>query len=507
MELQRSDTTLLAGRKEWIGLSVLALPALLVSMDMTVMYLALPTISVALHPTSAQLMWITDIYNFLEAGLLITMGTLGDRIGRRRLLLSGAVAFALASALSAFSSSAVLLIAARGILGMAGATLLPSSLSLIRNMFHNDRQRTFAMGVWTTCFSCGTMLGPLVGGFMLSHFWWGSVFLMGVPVMGLLITIGPSFLPEFREPVTGKFDLSSAGLSIVATLAIIYGIKQIAAQGIDWLPVVSIVAGLAVGTVFIKRQQVLAHPLIDLALFRIKAFTPALLSLLLVCFGWGGIFLFIAQHLQLMLDMSPLQAGLWTIPSAGGGVIGSMLAPQLLRVARRGYVMAAGMVILAIGLGMFSLAGGPSGFPFFIIATMLISGGCGITVTLGSDLLISTAPPGRAGAAAGLSETGTTFGLALGVAILGCIGTAFYHAHMADTLSAGLAPDAATAARSTLGEALAIARQMPGATGAGLLHTARMAFADAFAVTAGIAAALLVLSAIIIAFLLRKPSN
>jgi DHA2 family multidrug resistance protein-like MFS transporter len=248
----------------------------------------------------------------------------------------------------------------------------------------------------------------------------------------------------------------------------------------------------------------LAHPLIDLALFRIKAFTPALVSLLLVCFGWGGIFLYVAQHLQLMLGMSPLQAGLWTIPSAGGGIMGSMLAPQLLRIARRGYVMATGMVILAIGLGTFSITGGISGFPFFIIATMLISGGCSITVTLGSDMVISTVPPGRAGAAAGLSETSTTFGLALGVAILGCVGTAFYRGQMAHTLPSGMAPDAAAAASSTLGGALAIARELPGETGIGLLHIARSAFADAFGMTAGITASLLALSAIFIGFLLRN---
>jgi DHA2 family multidrug resistance protein-like MFS transporter len=497
----------LAGRREWIGLAILALPAFLVSMDTSVMYLAIPTISSALHPGSAQLLWITDIYTFLEAGLLITMGTLGDRIGRRRLLLIGAVAFAAASAFAAFSTSAGMLVAARGILGITGATLLPCTLSLLRNMFRNDRQRTFAIGIWTTCFSFGTMLGPLIGGFLLTHFWWGSVFLMGVPVMGLLILLAPVFLPEFREPVTHPFDLFSALLSIVSVLAVIYGIKRVADQGIGTLPVLSIGVGLLVGIAFIRRQRSHANPLVDLSLFRIPAFTASLTALFFVLFAWAGTFIFVAQYLQLMLGLSPLQAGWWTIPSAAGGVIGCLLAPQLLRIARRGFVMAAGMIIVGAGLGIFSQPGGSVGFPFFILATMFLSGGCGMTVTLGADMVIGAVPSQRAGLAAGLYETSTTFGQAFGVAILGSIGTAFYHRYMAHGLPAGIAPDVAVTARNTLGGALAIARQLPGQTGTELLNIARTSFAAAFRATAGIAAVFLSLIAVGVAYFLRNTGR
>ncbi|HEX2032828.1 MAG TPA: MFS transporter, partial [Chloroflexota bacterium] len=260
-----------ATSREWIGLAVIALPCLLYSMDLTVLHLAVPHLSAALRPSSAQLLWIVDIYGFLLAGLLITMGTLGDRIGRRRLLLTGAAAFGAASVLAAFATSAEMLIATRAVLGVAGATLAPSTLSLIHNMFLAARERTFAIGVWSASFSAGAAIGPLVGGLLLEHFWWGSVFLLGVPVMVLLLVLGPLLLPEFRDPAAGRLDLLSAALSLGAVLAVIFGLKQLAEDGPGWLPALAIVAGLAVGAIFVRRQRTLAHPLIDLRLFSAPA--------------------------------------------------------------------------------------------------------------------------------------------------------------------------------------------------------------------------------------------
>src|SRR5688572_30827969 len=242
---RRAAPSTKAGRREWIGLAVIALPCLLYSMDLTVLHMAVPQLSTDLEPTSAQLLWIIDIYGFLVAGSLITMGTLGDRIGRRRLLLTGAAAFGVASLLAAFSTSANMLIATRAILGVAGATVAPSTLSLIRNMFLDPRQRTVAISVWITSFSIGGAIGPLIGGILLQSFWWGSVFLISVPVMVLLLIVGPRLLPEYRDPSPGKPDPVSAGMSLAAVLLVIFGLKQIAQDGISPWPVATIVAGVA----------------------------------------------------------------------------------------------------------------------------------------------------------------------------------------------------------------------------------------------------------------------
>lgn len=263
-----STTPPRAGRREWIGLAVIALPCLLYSMDLTVLNLAVPSLSADLRPSSTQLLWIVDIYGFLVAGSLITMGTLGDRIGRRRLLMIGAVAFGIASVLAAFSTSAKMLIVTRAVLGLAGATLAPSTMSLIRNMFLDPQQRSFAIGVWIASFSAGAVIGPPLGGFLLEYFWWGSVFLVSVPLMALLLVLAPILLPEYRDPNAGRPDLLSAVLSLGAVLGVIYGLKQSAAFGLGWLPALSIVTGLLLGLVFIRRQQTLADPLIDLRLFR-----------------------------------------------------------------------------------------------------------------------------------------------------------------------------------------------------------------------------------------------
>ena len=258
-----------AGRREWIGLGVIAIACMLYVMDLTVLHLAIPAISADLQPSSTQLLWIIDIYGFVVAGSLITMGTLGDRIGRRRLLMIGAAAFGAASVLAALSTSAEMLIGTRALLGIAGATIAPSTLSLIRNMFLDPDQRTRAIAVWITSFSVGAAVGPLLGGLVLEFFWWGAAFLINVPVMLLLLILGPRLLPEFKDPTAGRLDIASAALSLVAILTVIFGLKQFAQEGIGWLAVASLALGLAIGVAFVRRQRRLDDPLIDLGLFRV----------------------------------------------------------------------------------------------------------------------------------------------------------------------------------------------------------------------------------------------
>jgi DHA2 family multidrug resistance protein-like MFS transporter len=493
-----------AGRREWIGLAVIALPCLLYAMDLTVLNLAVPALTADLKPSSAQLLWIVDIYGFLVAGALVTMGTLGDRIGRRCLLLLGAAAFGIASVLAAFSTSAEMLIATRALLGLAGATLAPSTLSLIRNMFLDSRQRTFAIGLWATSYSVGSGIGPLLGGVMLEHFWWGSVFLLGVPVMVLLLVVGPALLPEFRDPEAGRLDLISAALSLFGLLALIYGLKQIAEDGWGWLAALSILVGLATGIAFVRRQRQLDDPLIDLRLFQVPAFSAALATNTLSIFVAFGSFLFFAQYLQLVLGLSPLQAGLWTLPSSGGFIVGSMLAPVLVRWARPAFVMASGLVLAAVGLILLTQADGRFGLVALVTGSIVLALGIAPVVTLSTDLIIGTAQPERAGAAAALSETSAELGGALGIAILGSIGTAIYRGQVAGAVPAGISPEAADAAQQTLGGAMAVAGQFPGPLGAALIEVARRAFTESLEATAIIGAAIAMMTAILAGVVLRR---
>jgi DHA2 family multidrug resistance protein-like MFS transporter len=472
-------------------------------MDLTVLELAVPKLSADLKPTSSQLLWIMDIYGFLLAGCLITMGTLGDRIGRRRLLLIGAAAFGVASVLAAFSRSAEMLIATRALLGIAGATLAPSTLSLIRNMFLDSDQRTFAIGVWATSFSAGAAIGPLAGGFLLEHFWWGSVFLLAVPVMALLLVLGPLLLPEFRDPQAGRLDLTSAALSLAAVLAVIYGLKQVAQDGLGWLPVLSVAAGVAAGAAFARRQRELADPLIDLGLFRAPAFSVSLAAFMLSIFVIAGIFLFLAQYLQLVLGLSPLQAGLWTVPSAGGLIAGSMLAPLIVRRVRPAFVMAGGLALSAVGFGMLIQVNAASGLAILVIGSVVFSLGVAPVGTLASDIIVGSAPPERAGAASGISETSAELGGALGIAVLGSVGTAVYRSEVTGAVPADVPPAAAEAARDTLGGAVAAAEELPDPLGAELLDAAREAFTQALQLTAITSAAIVVGVAILAAVVLR----
>lgn len=492
-----------AGRREWAGLAVLTLPCLLYAMDLTVLNLAIPHLSASLRPSGTELLWIVDIYAFMAAGSLVTMGTLGDRIGRRRLLLIGAAAFGATSLLAAWSASPAMLIVARALLGVAGATMAPSTLSLIRNMFGDSRQRTFAISVWITSFSAGGAIGPLLGGLLLEWFWWGSVFLPAVPVMALLLVLGPRLLPEYRDPRPGRLDLASAGLSVAAVLSVIYGLKQITRDGPGWPPAVFIVVGLAAGVVFVRRQHRLADPLLDLRLFRSAAFTAALTTNLLSFFAGFGALLFIAQYLQLVLGLSPLTAGLWMLPASAGTVLGSLLTPVLTRRVRPAFVIAASLTLAAVGLGLFTLLGSAAGLGILVTGSVVFSLAIAPADTLAADLAVGAAPPERSGAASALSETGAELGGALGIAILGLIGTGIYRSQLTGTPPTEILPRTAAAARDTLGGAVAAAARLPGQPARALLQAARQAYTNGLHVTFAVSAAALLGGAVLAAIQLR----
>ncbi|MGO1050018.1 MFS transporter [Crossiella sp. CA198] len=485
-----------AGVRQWLGLAVLVLPALLVAMDLSVLLFAVPFLSAELQPSGGQLLWIMDVYGFLLAGLLVTMGTLGDRIGRRKLLLAGGVLFGLASVLAANATSPELLIAARALLGVGGATLAPSTLALIRAMFPDPAQRATAVSVWTAAFAGGAVLGPVLGGLLLENFHWGTAFLVNVPAMLLLLLLGPVLLPESRDPAPGRFDLVSALLSLLALLPAIYGIKRIAADGLGWLPVTAILLGLGFGLWFLRRQR-RPDPLLDLGLFRVPGFGTAILATTLTLFAIGGITLFTAQYLQTVLGYRPFVAALWGLPVFAGMAIGTALGPALARRFRSGLVIAAGLVVGAAGLSLLTTVVTDRSGLLAVVAGMTVTAvGLGLVTALANDLVLAAAPPGRAGAASALSETGTELGGALGMAVLGSIGIGLiYRGEITGALPPGLPAAAAEAARDTPAGAVAVAEGLTGAAGPALAEAARVAFVSGMQVTAAVAAAVLLAAA------------
>jgi DHA2 family multidrug resistance protein-like MFS transporter len=452
-----------AGRREWIGLAVLALPTMLLSLDVSVLYLALPHLSAGLGADATEQLWILDIYSFVLAGLLVTMGTLGDRVGRRRLLLIGAAGFGVASVLAAYSTSPGMLIATRALLGVAGATLMPSTMALIRNMFRDPKQMGQAVGVWFTCFMGGMALGPLVGGLLLEHFWWGSAFLLGVPFMVLLLVAGPILLPEYRDASAGRLDLASVALSLATILPVIYGLKEVARNGLQAPPLLAVAAGAAVGLVFVRRQRRLASPLLDLRLFGNRIFSTALAVMLLGGIVMAGTSLMSTLYLQTVAGLSPMDAGLWLIPQNVAMVLGITLAPALARRVSTAYVIAIGLGIAAVGLLAQTHAGPHGGVGFVVTGLVLASFGIALPMAMTTSLVLGSAPPEKAGSAASLSETGGEFGVALGVAALGSLGTLVYRTEFA--VPASVPADVAAAAKGGITAAVAQAQRLPGAIG------------------------------------------
>src|SRR5215470_5305291 len=445
-----------ATRREWLGLAVLALPTLLLSLDVSVLYLALPRLSSDLGADSTQQLWILDIYSFMLAGFLVTMGTLGDRIGRRRLLLIGAAAFGVTSVLAAYSTSPEMLIAARALLGISGATLMPSTMALIRNMFRDPKQMAAAIGIWFACFMGGMTLGPLVGGALLSTFWWGSAFLLGVPFMALLLVTGPVLLPEYRDGTAGRLDLASVAQSLGAILPVIYGLKEIARNGWGAAPTAAMVAGVLIGVVFVRRQRRLTSPLLDLGLFANPSFRRALATMLTIGIVMAGVGLMSTLYLQAVLGLSPLRAGLWLVPQNIAMAAGSMVAPALARRIRPGYLMAAGLLVAGFGLLVQTNTDAVDGVAAVVVGLTLAGLGISPTMALTMNLLLGSAPPEKAGSAASISETSGEFGVAVGVAVLGSLAAVAYRAHL--TIPSATPAGADNAARQGVTQAIIAAQ-------------------------------------------------
>lgn len=474
-----------AGAREWGGLAVLALPTALLGLDVTLLYLALPALAEDLQPSNTQALWIMDAYGFMIAGFLITMGTLGDRIGRRRLLMIGATAFGLASVLAAFSPSASVLIAARAALGVAGATLMPSTLALVSNMFRDAGQRGLAFGIWATMFGLGMAVGPLVGGVLLQHFWWGAAFLVALPIVAIVLVAAPLLLPEYRAPTRSRLDLTSVALSLAAILPVVFFVKKSAETGLSPSSLVMLIAGLGFGLIFTRRQGRLADPLLDVRLFGNGTFSAALAVLLFGLAGVGGAMLLVTQYLQLVLGLAPIAAGLWMGPPALMMIAAGVGAPLLARHIRAGYVMAGSLVFSAVGYLLIALLPWAPGLAPVLSGYALIYLGLGTIAALGTDLVVSAAPPEKAGSASAITETVQELGIAIGVALFGSLTTAIYRDEIVERIPDSLPHNLSFALSESLWAATAVASSIPNT----LADDAKTAFTFGMSVSAATAAA------------------
>ncbi|MGW3952272.1 MFS transporter [Streptomyces sp. NPDC004752] len=459
----------------WLGLVLLMLPTFLVALDTTALLLALPRLSDDLGADNVEQLWISDSYGFIVAGLVITMGTLGDRIGRRRLLMIGAAGFALLSVVAAFAVDPLTLIVARALLGVAGATLAPSTLALITNMFRDEHRRGKAIAIWATCQFAGGAIGPVLAGFLLQYFWWGSVFLVSVPAMVLLMVAGPVLLPEFRGDHAGRLDPASVGMSLTAVLLMIYGIKQLAVGGAPLLPAVALVGGAAIGVLFVRRQLRLRTPLLDLRLLRNRPVAAVLIALVCAGIAMAGTGLLVTQYLQNVLGHSPAASALLFAPMGLGVAVGTMAAPVLAGRMKPTTAIAGGLAVSALGSLLLVGVDGARALPLVMTGITVLALGTGPLFALGTGLVVGSVPAERAGSAASMSETGNYIGGSLGFALLGVLAAAVYHGRMDGT-------------SDSLADAVAASRHLPAGRSAELLHTAREAFTAGLHVTGVVAA-------------------
>ncbi|MHC0430259.1 MFS transporter [Streptomyces sp. O3] len=494
-----------AGRKAWLGLAVLALPTFVVAIDLFVLMLALPELATDLGADSNQQLWTMDIYGFLLAGFLVTMGTLGDRVGRRKLLIIGAAAFSVASVLCAYSTSPEMLIAARALLGIAGATIGPSTISLIATLFQDPKQQAAAFGLWGATFTMGAVFGPVIGGVMLAHWWWGSVFLLGVPLVLIALVLAPKLLPEYKNGEPGRLDPTSVLLTLLMILPTVYGIKELARHGWETLPVLSLLVGVAAGVAFVRRQRRLSDPLLDVRLFGNGTIGTTLGGQLAYSAQGGAIMLFMMLYFQLVDGMSTLEAGLAMVPGMVGGALGFTVAPKLAARFRPAYVIAGGLAISALVLLTYlTLDAGTAGSTALLVAGFTVVAFCAAPMPgLGTNLVVMNAPPEKAGSAGSLAQMANEFGGTLGIAVFGTVGLAVYRSQVADSVPAGVSGEAAEATRDSLAGANAAADGLPEDTAAALLAPAQDAFLGGLQTIAVVCGVILAAVAVLIAVKLK----
>ncbi|MFJ6834990.1 MFS transporter [Streptomyces sp. NPDC091209] len=490
------------GANRWVVLVVLCVSLLLVALDATVLHVAVPAVTEDLKPGAIELLWIVDVYPLVCAALLILFGTLGDRVGRRRVLLLGYALFGVASGIAAFSGSAQLLIGARALLGVGGAMIMPATLSILRQVFPDRRERAFAIGIWSAVAAVGAAVGPLLGGFLLEHFWWGSVFLVNIPLMIVSLPIGRLLLPESRGDRDGPWDVVGALMAAAGLFGLVLGVKRLGAGEAPFSPftLAPLLLGGVLMAVFVRRQRRRAHPLVDLRMFARPAFSTSVGCIVLAMLALVGLELIAAQYLQLVLGLSPLQTGLRLLPLTVAAMAAGLAGAKLLRRFGPRSMVCFGFCLTAAAVVTLTAMGGNDNTGLLLLGFVLLGFGLETTLFGAYESMLSEAPQAQSGGAAAIGETSYQLGAGIGIALLGSVMNAAYAPGLSSVPGVGAADSAA--AGHSLGEAYQVADRLGGTTGGALRQAARDSFVHGLHVTLLVSAGLLLLGA---AMALRLP--
>ncbi|MER6288343.1 MFS transporter [Streptomyces sviceus] len=483
-----------AGANRWVVLVVLCVSLLLVALDATVLHVAVPAVTEDLKPGAIELLWIVDVYPLVCASLLILFGTLGDRVGRRRVLLLGYGLFGVASGVAAVADTAQVLILARALLGVGGAMIMPATLSILRQVFPDRRERALAIGIWSAVAAVGAAVGPLLGGFLLEHFWWGSVFLVNIPLMLVSLPVGRMLLPESKGTGEGPWDVVGALTAAAGLFALVLGVKRLGGGDLDAFTAIPLVLGAALLVLFVRRQRRRTHPLVDLRMFARPAFSTSVGCIVLAMLALVGLELIAAQYLQLVLGLSPLETGLRLLPLTIAAMAAGLAGARLLRRFGPRLMVSAGFCLTALAVLLLTAMGDADNTGLLVFGFVLLGFGLETTLFGAYESMLSEAPPEQAGGAAAIGETSYQLGAGIGIALLGSVMNAAYTPGLSRV--PGVPEAASRSAGHSLGEAYEVAGRLGGPAGVALRRAAQDSFVHGLHVTLLVSAGLLLLGAV-----------